>query len=79
MLTAQLSPPLHVSTPPPSLDQHDRARLVITPDASAHHPGGQISTGGGGQFLTGADNTDTCRFVTSDNRRCRAERLRPFF
>jgi len=33
------------NTLPPALDQHDRARLTITPDASAHIQGGQNSTG----------------------------------
>jgi hypothetical protein len=40
MLTAQLSPPLHIqhaSSLAP--DRHDRARLQVAPDASAQHPG----------------------------------------
>ena len=40
--------------PPPGLDQHDQARLTITPDASATTQGGQISTGEGGSVSSPA-------------------------
>jgi len=53
----QLSPALHVKhTPSPGLGDKARARLTITPDASATTQGVKYQPAKGGQFLTGADS-----------------------